>query len=59
MTLARSATDTFAGVRPADAPPFILAQFLAAFAATALFRWLLPSLPAREVVVPHNETRKP
>ena len=54
VTLARAATDTFAGIRPADAPPFIAAQVLGAFAATALFRWLLPSLPAREVLVPHN-----
>jgi glycerol uptake facilitator-like aquaporin len=57
VTLARAATDTFAGVRPADALPFILAQFLGAFAATALFRWLLPSLPARDVLVPHNEAK--
>ena len=48
MTLARAATDTFAGIRPADAVPFIAAQLLGAFAATVLFRWLLPSLPARE-----------
>jgi glycerol uptake facilitator-like aquaporin len=57
VTLARAATDTFAGVRPADALPFILAQFLGAFAATALFRWLLPTLPARDVLVPHNEAK--
>ena len=47
VTLARAATDTFAGIRPADAVPFIAAQLLGAFAATVLFRWLLPSLPAR------------
>jgi glycerol uptake facilitator-like aquaporin len=46
VTLARSASDTFAGIRPADAPVFIGAQLLGAAAATALFRWLLPSLPA-------------
>ena len=43
VTLARSATDTFAGIRPADAPAFILAQLLGAGSATALFRWLVPS----------------
>lgn len=42
VTLARSATDTFAGIRPADAPGFIVAQLLGAAAATGLFRWLLP-----------------
>src|SRR5205085_11292946 len=42
VTLARAASDTFAGIRPADAPAFIAAQFLGAAAATALFRWLTP-----------------
>ena len=58
VTLARAATDTFAGIRPADALPFLLAQFLGALVATALFRWLLPTLTARELVVPHNEARE-
>jgi glycerol uptake facilitator-like aquaporin len=42
VTLARSATDTFAGIRPSDAPAFIVAQLVGAAAATALFRWLTP-----------------
>jgi glycerol uptake facilitator-like aquaporin len=42
VTLARAASDTFAGVRPADAPGFIAAQFAGALAATLLFRWLAP-----------------
>jgi glycerol uptake facilitator-like aquaporin len=42
VTLARSATDTFAGIRPADAPAFIGAQLLGAGSATALFWWLTP-----------------
>jgi glycerol uptake facilitator-like aquaporin len=46
VTLARAATNTFAGIRPADAPGFIVAQSLGAASATLLFRWLLPSLPA-------------
>ena len=45
VTLARAASDTFAGIRPVDAPGFIVAQLLGAGAATALFRWLVPSLP--------------
>jgi glycerol uptake facilitator-like aquaporin len=45
VTVARAASDTFAGIRPADAPGFIVAQLLGAGAATALFRWLVPSLP--------------
>lgn len=42
VTMARSMSDTFAGIRPMDAPGFMLAQLLGAFAATALFRWLAP-----------------
>ena len=45
VTLARAATDTFSGIRPADAPGFIAAQLAGAAAATALFRWLAPGLP--------------
>lgn len=58
VTLARSMSDTFAGIRPADAPGFIAAQFLGAAAATALFRWLVPisQRNAEAVVVSHRET---
>jgi glycerol uptake facilitator-like aquaporin len=42
VTLARSVSDTFAGIRPVDAPGFIAAQMVGAFAATVLFRWLTP-----------------
>lgn len=45
VTLARAASDTFAGIRPVDAPGFIVAQLLGAAASTALFRWLVPALP--------------
>jgi glycerol uptake facilitator-like aquaporin len=48
VTLARAATDTFAGIRPADAPGFIAAQLAGAAVATALFRWLAPGLPSTE-----------
>jgi glycerol uptake facilitator-like aquaporin len=56
VTLARSMTNTFAGIRPADAPAFIAAQLAGAFAATTLFRWLLPSpqMDASEILVPHR-----
>jgi len=42
VTLARSASNTFAGIRLVDAPGFIVAQLIGAFAATFLFRWLVP-----------------
>ena len=57
VTLARSCTDTFTGIRPADAPLFIAAQLAGAAAATLLFRWLAPASPsdAAAVILPHGE----
>ncbi|MDB5036055.1 MAG: hypothetical protein JWQ98_3296 [Chlorobi bacterium] len=57
VTLARAFSDTFAGIRPEDVPGFVLMQVAGAAAATLLFRWLVPSLPAdaAAVVVPHPE----
>jgi glycerol uptake facilitator-like aquaporin len=51
VTLARSASDTFAGIRPTDVVRFVVAQFAGAFAATLLFRWLFPSLKAEASAV--------
>ena len=42
VTIARSLSDTFAGIAPSDAPAFIAAQLLGASAASVLFRWLIP-----------------
>jgi glycerol uptake facilitator-like aquaporin len=46
VTIARTVSDTFAGIRPVDAPGFIVAQAVGAAAATFLFRWLVPKAPA-------------
>jgi glycerol uptake facilitator-like aquaporin len=56
VTIARSVTDTFTGIRPSDAPLFIVAQLLGALAATFLFRWLAPGLvsQAKNVIVAHG-----
>lgn len=56
VTIARSLTDTFSGIRPVDVPGFLVAQFAGAIAGTLLFRWLVPNLraQAKEVVVAHN-----
>jgi glycerol uptake facilitator-like aquaporin len=48
ITIARSLTNTFSGIRPSDAPAFIVAQFAGALAALALARTLFPN---RNVVV--------
>jgi len=60
VTLARAASDTFAGIRPIDAPGFIIAQLFGAAAATLLFRWLAPSLSnkANAVMLPHEAGKK-
>jgi glycerol uptake facilitator-like aquaporin len=50
VTLARAASNTFAGIRPVDAPGFILAQLAGATAATLLFTWLYPAPPADATV---------
>jgi glycerol uptake facilitator-like aquaporin len=41
VTLARSVTDTFAGIAPPSAPGFLLGQLLGALAGAAFFGWLL------------------
>ncbi|CTQ54996.1 aquaporin Z [Roseibium album] len=43
VAIARSFTDTFAGIRPVDLPGFVLAEFAGAALALALFSWLLKS----------------
>ena len=60
VTVARSVSDTFAGIRPLDAPGFIVAQLAGAMAATLLFKWLVPTLAldAKAVIVPHDEGGK-
>jgi glycerol uptake facilitator-like aquaporin len=42
VTIARSLSDTFSGIRPRDVSFFVLAQIAGALAATLLFRWLAP-----------------
>ncbi|HEX2448090.1 MAG TPA: MIP/aquaporin family protein [Methyloceanibacter sp.] len=40
VTVARALSDTFAGIAPADAPGFVVAELLGALAAAYLFGWL-------------------
>jgi glycerol uptake facilitator-like aquaporin len=56
VTLARTLTNTFTGIRLIDVWPFVAAQVVGATAATVLFRWLVPQLPetAEAVVVRHR-----
>jgi glycerol uptake facilitator-like aquaporin len=43
VTIARSLSDTFAGIRPIDVPGFMIAQLLGAASATRLWAWLAAS----------------
>src|SRR6202011_703269 len=56
VTIARSLSNTFSGIRLSDVPWFIVAQIAGAFSATVLFRWLAPRIQAssKDVVVPHS-----
>ncbi len=62
VTLARSITNSFTGIRPIDVLPFIAAQILGAIAATKLFEWFLPltvneTLPPTASLTPSPEPR--
>ena len=54
VTVARSLTDTFAGIRPADVPGFVVAELLGAAGATVLFRWLVPAPDTPSSSVAHR-----
>jgi glycerol uptake facilitator-like aquaporin len=60
VTIARSLSDTFAGIELSDVPAFIAAQLAGALSATFLFRWLVPNLwvYADRVVVPHSSAHE-
>ena len=41
MTIARSFSDTFTGIRPLDVPSFIIAELVGAILAALVFAWIL------------------
>jgi glycerol uptake facilitator-like aquaporin len=57
VTLARSMTSTFSGIRPADVTGFIGVQFLGAITATLLFAWLLPAPRRARAALPQEQDR--
>jgi glycerol uptake facilitator-like aquaporin len=59
VTIARTMSDTFAGIKPSSVPAFIFFQILGALAAVGLAKFLHPDVPAAEVVVPHEHTSPP
>ncbi|MDK2124119.1 aquaporin [Parachitinimonas caeni] len=57
VTLARSLTDTFAGIRPLDVPGFVVAQGLAVACAVPLWRWMQKNSFVA-VRTPDNDTQR-
>lgn len=56
ITIARAMSDTFAGIRPEDAPGFIAAQFVGALLAAGVCGWLLGGrLSSKASTVSHRE----
>lgn len=47
VTLARTLSDTFTGIRPVDAPAFIAFQFVGAVSASFVFNWLVPKFDGK------------
>ena len=60
VTLARTLSNTFAGIRPSSVPAFVLAQLAGAGLAVITVRYLYPSIAAKagDVVVPHHAETK-
>jgi glycerol uptake facilitator-like aquaporin len=54
VTIGRTLSDSFAGIRWSSAPAFVAAQLAGGVAAIAFARYLYPDLPAIDVVVPHD-----
>ena len=57
VTVARTLSDTFAGIAPSSVPAFVVAQLIGGLAALALAVFLHPHAPALELVVPSDEAR--
>jgi glycerol uptake facilitator-like aquaporin len=52
VAIARSLTNTFAGIRPVDLPGFVAAELCGALTALVLMNWLLRSAPTMQEVQP-------
>ncbi|MGD9798311.1 MAG: MIP/aquaporin family protein [Acidimicrobiia bacterium] len=54
VTVGRTLSDTFAGIRWTSAPAFVAAQVVGGLAAVLLARFVFPNLPTVDLVVPHD-----
>jgi arsenate reductase len=55
VTIARTLSNTFAGIKPSSVPAFVVFQVLGALAAVGLALFLHPDVRAADVVVPHEQ----
>jgi glycerol uptake facilitator-like aquaporin len=59
VTIARSLTNTFAGIAPSDVPMFVIAELLGALGATAVFTWILgDDLHPPNVLTPQTDAQE-
>src|SRR5205085_10263844 len=54
VTIGRTLTDTFAGIRPSSAPAFIVAQVAGGALAIVCGHFWYPGISGENVVVPHE-----
>ncbi len=54
VTIGRTLTDTFAGIKPANAPAFVVVQIAGAVGAVLLARFWNPAIPAVDIVMAHD-----
>jgi glycerol uptake facilitator-like aquaporin len=57
VTIARTLSDTFAGIAPSSVPAFVVAQVIGGLIALALAVFLFPDVSATAVVVPHERSK--
>jgi glycerol uptake facilitator-like aquaporin len=59
VTIGRTLSDTFAGIKPSSAPVFIVFQIAGSLAAVLLARFWNPDIRAADLVVAHDPTGRP
>jgi glycerol uptake facilitator-like aquaporin len=59
VTIARTLSNTFAGIRPSSVPAFVAVQIGSALCAVALVKFLHPGIAAEDIVVPHEQSNAP
>jgi glycerol uptake facilitator-like aquaporin len=56
VTIGRTLSNTFAGIRPSSVPAFVAVQIVAGLCAVALVKFLHPGITAEDIVVPHEHS---